>query len=210
MPHGGSRRRGRAAASAGRDFDDGDSRTSKRVAIVNGAAARKYFGGQSPLGKTFRIDQQGQFSDPVLVVGMVEDAKNRSLRATDEPIVYLPAAQDTDGWARPTFVVRSDLAPAAVSDAIAAVAARVDPRMSLRFTTLSDQVARTVSRERALALLSASFGGLAFLLAMIGILLSIPIAKRLGLLLLLNIIIRECLWIEHAILLLLLLVRIIK
>ena len=67
-----------------------------------------------------------------------------------------------------TFVIISggiDLAPGAVIEAVKGIAARADPRISLRFTTLEEQVAHSVQRERVLALLSGSFAILAFVLA---------------------------------------------
>jgi predicted permease len=153
----------------GRDFTDDDVRGSTRVAIVNQAFANRFLRGQAAVGKTFQTDEQGQLSVPVAIVGVVENAKYRSLREQDQPIVYLPAAQDMDSWATPTYIVRSDLGPAAVIDGVKAVAARIDPRISLRFTTLEAQIASSVQRERLLATLSAAFGAVAFLLAMIGL-----------------------------------------
>jgi predicted permease len=159
----------RTRVIGGREFNEDDTKTSPRVAIVNQAVVTRFFGGGSAVGQTLRLNEQGKLSDPVRVVGVVENAKYRSLRATDEPIVYLPAAQDTDGWATPAYVVRADLSPAALIDGITAVAMRVDPRMSLSFTSLEEQIARSVQRERVLAVLSASFGGIAFMLSMIGL-----------------------------------------
>jgi predicted lysophospholipase L1 biosynthesis ABC-type transport system permease subunit len=139
-----------------------------RVAIVNQAFANKLLGGVG-VGKTIRTNEQGQLSGPITVVGIVENAKYRDLREKNAPIVYLPAAQDNDGWATPTYVVRADLAPAAVIEGIKAVTTGIDPRISLRFTTLEGQIASSVQRERLLALLSGAFGGVAFLLSMIGL-----------------------------------------
>jgi putative ABC transport system permease protein len=154
---------------AGRDFSDDDTRISTPVAIVNEAAARRFFPGRSPIGQTLRYDEQGKLTAPILVVGVVENAKYRSVRSANESIVYLPAAQDKDGWATPTYMVRSDADAAATMQAIKAVAARVDPRMSLRFTTLEEQVAGSMQRERVLAVLSACFGFVALLLSVIGL-----------------------------------------
>jgi predicted permease len=154
---------------AGRDFDDNDGKTAPRVAIVNEAAVRRYFGGQPVLGKTFRMGEQGGLSDPITVVGVVENATYRSIRASNEPTFYLAAAQDRDEWAKPSYVVRAELAPSVVMEGIKAVAARVDPRMSLSFTTLEEKISRAVRRERVLATLSAVFGGIAFVLSMIGL-----------------------------------------
>lgn len=153
----------------GREFTAADTKTSGPVAIINQSAARHFFGDRPVIGQTFRVDRQGKLDPPVTIVGLVEDAKYRSLREEREPIVYIPAAQDDDSWASPTYLVRSDLPAGPTIAAVKGVAARIDSRISLRFTTLSDQVAASLQQERLLAILSAFFGGIALLLAMIGL-----------------------------------------
>ncbi|MGA3241202.1 MAG: ABC transporter permease [Bryobacteraceae bacterium] len=153
---------------AGRDFDARDAAGSGRVAVINETAARKYFGSLDVLGRSFRMG----FPSPnqlVQVVGLVKDAKYRSLREDPRPIAYLPSAQDADIHPFINFELRAagpagNLAPAA-KEAIA----QVNPQISLEFRTLEAQVAESLTRERLMATLSGFFGGLALLLATVGL-----------------------------------------
>jgi predicted permease len=164
---------------AGRDFDRNDTKTSGKVAILNRSAARRYFGDRNPIGATFAIDDQGRHGDPITIVGVVADAKYRRLREDHEPIIYVPLSQD-EGTSSPNYIVSSTLAPRAVDDAIAAVAQRVDPRISLRFTVLTEAIAQSVQRERLLAVLSGTFALLAFALSMLGLygIMAYTVARR--------------------------------
>ena len=67
----------------GRDFGSGDTPSSPRVAIVNEAVAKKFFHGENPVGKSFALDKQGNPGDVYQVVGLVKDAKYRSVRETN-------------------------------------------------------------------------------------------------------------------------------
>ncbi len=153
---------------AGRDFDARDATGAGRVAVINETAARKYFSTLDVLGRSFRMG----FPSPnllVQVVGLVKDAKYRSLREDPRPIAYLPSAQDADIHPFINFELRAagpagNLAPA-VKEAIA----QVNPEISLEFRTLEAQVAESLTRERLMATLSGFFGGLALLLATVGL-----------------------------------------
>src|SRR5205085_4000353 len=84
---------------AGRDFDVRDTPTSSKVMIVNEAFARRFLPGASAIGTPVRLTfrAQGDYSLGTLtVVGVVRDSVFRSIRAPDEPTVYLALGQDTD------------------------------------------------------------------------------------------------------------------
>jgi ABC-type antimicrobial peptide transport system permease subunit len=102
------------------------------------------------------------------VVGVVRDTKYGSLREEARELLYLPQAQESGGSSL-DVVLRTDGRADGLIPAVKAVSAEIDPRISLRFTTLSEQVAASLSRERLLATLSGFFGALALLLAAIGL-----------------------------------------
>jgi hypothetical protein len=76
----------------GRDFDRRDDERGAKVAIVNEAMARYYFGGTEAIGRTFQLESR-DFPQPLTVVGLVQDAKYSSLREAAPRIVYLPYLQ---------------------------------------------------------------------------------------------------------------------
>lgn len=152
----------------GRDVSPADIAGSRRVALVNQTVAHQLFGSEDPIGKQFRGrgDRPG---DPFEVIGVVEDSRFASLRDSSGMMIYLPAAQSRRPIGSFTVELRSDVPPSTLIAGVKSVMAELSPTASLQFTTLSEQVARSLSRDRLLATLAAFFGGLALLLALIGL-----------------------------------------
>jgi len=156
------------ALLAGRDFDSRDATGAGRVAVINETAARKYFGTADALGRSFRMG----FPKPdqvVQVVGLVKDAKYRSLREEPRPIAYLPSAQDADIHPFINFELRTAGPAANLAPAVKEALAQVNPQITLEFRTLEAQVAESLVRERLMATLSGFFGALALMLATVGL-----------------------------------------
>jgi putative ABC transport system permease protein len=155
---------------AGRDFNAHDTLESPKVTIVNQAMAKKFFAGQNPVGKRYRPAGGNKLGDPIEIVGMVKDAKYVTLREDDHPTAYIAASQEAQTDQSITFELRvAGSSPAAVISAVKSSIGGVDREASLHFTTLALQVDESLARERLLATLSGFFGGLALLLAMIGL-----------------------------------------
>jgi putative ABC transport system permease protein len=154
---------------AGRAFDARDRKTAPAVAIVNQTLARRFFPNMNPVGRIFRLDEaSGQPGPPIEVIGLIRDSKYGSVRENTPAIAFFPAAQIRSGEGE-TFEIRTALPASAVASAIQAAFADVNRGISLDIKTLSRQVDDSLAPERLLALLSVFFGGLALLLAMIGL-----------------------------------------
>src|SRR5262249_45028862 len=96
---------------AGRDFDWRDSQPESSAVIVNESFARRYFAGESALGKRFFAVDKGNTLDPQDIIGIAADAKYASVRGATPPTVYeilRPA-----GWA--AVQVRTSLEPSALA-----------------------------------------------------------------------------------------------
>jgi len=154
---------------AGRDFGAHDGSGATPVVIVNETMVRKFFGGQSPLGRTLQISDNGKLGPAIEVVGVVRDAKYQSLREENLPTAY--AAFDQGAWwgTGIVFQVRTTRAPSALIPAVKAVAGEVSPAITLQFDTLEEQVSASLRRPRLLATLSGFFAALALTLAVIGL-----------------------------------------
>jgi hypothetical protein len=165
---------------SGRDFTEGDTAQAQPVAIVNQTMARKFFPGDNPVGKYFATEFPGEPQREFLVIGVVKDAKFMSLREDFHAMAYFPAAQMTpfrESW---NFEMRTALRPSAVERTAADAVGSVNKAISLQFSTIEGQLDDSITQERLLAVLSGFFGGLAVLLAMIGLygVLSYSVAQR--------------------------------
>ena len=164
---------------AGRDFDATDAPGGPRTAIVNESAARRFFGKDSPIGKQFRLKSGDTFGTPYTVVGVVEDAKYQSLREKDSKTIYLPRSQDA--WAQQlTLEVRTAGDPTRLAPAITRVLAEVHRSVAVDFAPMTAQLARSLQRERVLAILSTVFGSVGLALAVLGLygVMSYTVARR--------------------------------
>ena len=165
----------------GRNFDNGDSKTARPVAIVNQTLARRFFPDLNPIGRTFRTVQfSGQLGPPVEVVGVVKDSKYEWVGEVTQPTMFFPAQQAPVFIGRQSWEVRTAIRPSALVSAVQAAVADSNKGIPLEFHTLAEQVNDSMVKERMLALLSGFFGALALLLAMIGLYgtLSYVVAQR--------------------------------
>ena len=154
----------------GRDFNDSDTATSPKVAIVNEEFARQLTSGQSPIGKTFR--REATSLEPELefqIVGLVKTTKYIDLRDKPTPIIYLPVSQQPRQDSDIQLVIRSGAPFASLTSAIKNLAAESDPRIAITFQNFHTMISDSLVQERLMATLSGFFGLLAALLATVGL-----------------------------------------
>jgi predicted permease len=157
---------------AGRDFNNNDSETSPKVAIVNQIFARRFFPGANPIGKTFRTAQEPQYPESEYqIVGLIGNTRYFSLQDAEPPMAYGPASQYLPGpqFAGHMMFIRSSAPPAAVEAAVRRRIAAWRPGTAIDFDVLQQRISDSLVRERLLAALSGFFGALAALLAAIGL-----------------------------------------
>ena len=154
----------------GRDFDDRDTLSSPKVAIVNQVFARKFFGGASPVGRTFHVEAPAGKPDPQYqIVGVAKNTKYYELREEFLPIAFLPMAQDDEPGANATFVLRTRGSVGGAMREVASAVAEVSPAIDVQFRSFSSQLQESLLREKLMATLSGGFGLLAALLATLGL-----------------------------------------
>jgi len=166
---------------AGRDFNGHDTPASPAVAIVNQTMVKKYFQAANPIGRRFRIRAGDTLGVPVEIVGVVKDAKYNDLRQEIPPTAYTAWSQTEKLFPVTNIEVRAaGGAPTALIAGVRAAIASVDRNASIEFTTLAAQVDKSLEREQLLAMLAGFFGGLALLLATIGLygVVSYSVARR--------------------------------
>ena len=153
----------------GRDFSLRDDERAPKVAIVNEAMARYYFGGTDALGRTFLLEHR-RFSEPLTVVGLVRDVKYQSLREAAPRIVYLPDLQVPGPVSEASIAVRTAANPEKMADLLWKEGMGESPY--LRFggpTTQAHLVDGTIAQDRMLAQLSGFFASTAIVLVCLGL-----------------------------------------
>jgi len=155
---------------AGRDFDDSDTATSPKVAIVNQTFVEKYLGGKNPVGKRFRLwAPPGKPLSYFTVVGVVGDTTYRDLHEAFLPIAYMPRVQDDEPADNTVYLIRSRAGFAGLSDAVKDTIVGVNPQIDIDFRILHTQIHDSLRQDELMATLCGFFGALAVLLAAVGL-----------------------------------------
>ena len=154
----------------GRGFEpQDDSDTAMKAVVVNQALAKRFWKG-SPLGR--RVNPG--FGDPKVwctIVGVVEDTKNAGMDKPAGPELYLQVRQVADFLGgNMNYVVRTSTDSLAIESSIRNVVREMDPSLPVyNLKTMNDVVSKSMVQPRFLALLLATFSGIALFLAAIGI-----------------------------------------
>ena len=154
---------------AGRDFAESDTQTAPKVAVVNQAFSRKFFGSVNPIAHVIHIAPNLRPGPPIEIVGIVADADYRSLREKKPPTAFFPIQQYPEREGQVVFEVRTAGHLAGLENAVERAVASVSGEIPLEFNTLERLVDDAMVQERLLAMLSVFFGAVALLLAMIGL-----------------------------------------
>jgi predicted permease len=155
---------------AGRDFSDADTPSTPPVAIVNETFARTAAAGTNTVGRRLEVEATPTRPETSYeIVGVVRDAKYLDLRQEPYPVVFLSTGQVSDAGEYARLVVRSDLAPGALTASLTRAIGDVSPAIVLTFTALEAQILETLVMERLMALLSGFFGVIAAVLAVVGL-----------------------------------------
>jgi predicted permease len=161
----------------GRDFGEQDAEGSPLVIILNETSARLHFPDGSPIGKRVSVDgPKGPWRE---IVGVIRDSKYGTLGEADVPVVYVPLAQNHETGM--ILYVRTSAPPATIVEAVRHEIQSLEPHLPVpNIKTMNQTIGTSLYLARMGAWLLAVFGGLALLLAAVGIygVLSFSIARR--------------------------------
>jgi macrolide transport system ATP-binding/permease protein len=148
---------------SGREFARADDESAPPVAIVNQTMAARYWRGQDPIDQ--RLQVKGRW---VRVVGVAADSKYESMRESPKPFFYVPLLQD---FVRgPALYIRSAQPLQRISSALLREVHALDGNLALYETiSLQEQVNRSTSPQLVAVTLVSILGGLALLLAAVGL-----------------------------------------
>lgn len=165
----------------GQDFTAADRAGAPKIAIVNEALARHYFGEESPIGRQINIPGYRGDASSLQIVAVVKDAKYHDLREQASPVVYIPGFQFPESGV--TYEIRTATNPLNETTAVLGAIKAIDSRLPvLNIKTLNEQVDDSLVQERLVASLSSLFGLLALTLAAVGLfgLMTYVINRRAG------------------------------
>ena len=154
---------------AGRVFDQRDTPSSQPVAVVSETFAAKYLG-SNPLGRVVTMTEPSGGEDRHLtVIGIVQDQKYYTLREAFSPLMFRASSQEREPGLTQRLALRTARRPAEIIPAIKGVLENIDPSISVRFATMTDQIDASIMQERLLARMSGFFGVVALTLAIVGL-----------------------------------------
>jgi predicted permease len=148
---------------AGRAIDHRDVEGRQLSVVVNETMAKRYWGGAAALGRIIRFG-----SGPAVIVGIAKDGKYKLLNEDPRNYVYVPIAQYFRHDA--LLIVRTAGDPAAVIPSLHAQIRKLDPNLPLfDVRTVAEHMTMSVFIPRMASMILAVFGGLALLLAVVGL-----------------------------------------
>jgi macrolide transport system ATP-binding/permease protein len=148
---------------SGREFTRSDDENAPLAAIVNRTMMIRYWGGQDPVGR--RLQVRGRWAR---VVGVAADSKYESMGETPKPFFYVPLSQDF--VREPDLNIRTTQSLASTLAAVLREVHALDQDLALsEMITLQQQVNRATSPQLVAVTLVSTLGGLALLLAAVGL-----------------------------------------
>jgi macrolide transport system ATP-binding/permease protein len=148
---------------SGREFTRADDAKAALVAVVNETMAQQYWHGQDPIGQRLQVKDRW-----MRVIGVAKATKYMSILETATPFVYVPLLQNPAPQV--ILYLRTPQSPQSMAAALAREIHALDPNLAAyEVITMHEQVERKASSQQIAVALLGIFGGLAVLLAGIGL-----------------------------------------
>jgi putative ABC transport system permease protein len=169
---------------AGRDFTISDNASSPKVAIVNQTFVQKFLGGTThPIGEQIRVwAPPGKPARYYQVIGLVKDSVYEDMHEPMVPVMYFarPQSDEPRLFTGPHLLIRSRGSFAGLLNSVKNEIVGVNPEIDIQFKLLRTQIHDSLLQDEQMATLCGFFGGLALLLAAVGLygVISYTVAQR--------------------------------
>jgi predicted permease len=151
----------------GRGFGTEDTHESQMVAVISESMARQSFGDADPVGRQIKC---GLDSDKwMTVVGVVGDVRQESPADHPGPTLYMPMTQHPYFASQIHIVLRTQVKPLSLMNAVEERIAKTNPFIARSYTTMDAMMDKSIAAERFRAVLITWFAGAGLLLAMLGV-----------------------------------------
>jgi predicted permease len=163
----------------GRAFEAADMAEASDAVLVDRRFVERFFGGRPSLGQRFGTGHERNSS--YQIVGVLENSRYHSLKSDPEPTMYRPMRSEVRRNRDIHFAIRTGMDSRVLAPALRAAALGVNPDVPVTgLHTQRSLIDRLIRTERLLSLASWSFGGIALLLAAIGLggLLAYAVSRR--------------------------------
>jgi len=164
----------------GREIDASDAARGLQVAVVNESFAKFFFPDSNPIGRHV-TDEYPTTRETYEIVGVAADVKEHNVAEEKHPRFYATLFHPIGTVESVTLVLSVARDPAGIVPAVRSIIAGINPAMPLgSIRTLNEQIDRRLITQRLIAELSAFFGGVALLMAAIGLygVMSYAISRR--------------------------------
>jgi macrolide transport system ATP-binding/permease protein len=149
--------------NSGREFTRADDENAAPVAVVNETMAAQYWPGKNPVGE--RVQVKGRWMQ---VIGVAKNSKYQSVREAPKPFFYVPLRQNFSRSAG--LYIRTLVSSETITKALASELRSLDGNLALsEVISLQEQLDRSTSPQLVAVTLVMVLGGLALLLAIIGL-----------------------------------------
>jgi putative ABC transport system permease protein len=154
----------------GREIEERDAAGAPDVAVVNEAAARAFWPGESPLGRQIVLPINNEASQTLTVVGVVGDVRQASLGSPPRPEIAVSPLQSHLRGGSVTIVAQTEADPKALAESLRAAVHGANPLVAIsRMAIVDDVVSNSIVEPRLYATLLGAFALLALVLACVGL-----------------------------------------